>query len=683
MADPTTQHPMPDTTDLEIRSISSLLYHLWPYTRDTFQADSTNNLAFLNNIALLFVSGARNDCAAVATFVHKDNIHVEAIKEPPYEPEPAQWQVFRNVKMSVLQQKHDEATLEALEKELLHDPILFCLKKGLDAITPELHGKVLEDLLQKMYQVDADDSQKGAMNTLSSYIVCFGIRKIRRRLNIKINNSMLPHVDLLTSSNISKEEFITTQTNVKVKLPQKLENADERWLKQALELNYHGMRVDFVQKGKDSIHLCLTKDQEWNLWELFKTHLETLQTLTPIVDQLTGGNKSLQRPDENPPLDYPFQIFKSLWTLHLLTNDSPTFWTIMEQKKELISSVSRHLRGGFNMEQDLHNSPPTLVPPQENRETLQQPGEGDAEVESSDADTDYSAWQDTRFEDNEVRSGQQTPQPRGPSHSAAARHMQHEGPEQGLSSSIREIRRWLVLLTEWYQAFRHLSKSSVATGFRNKSLTIHVELAPQPLAPNRQASLRSIVDSLSFNADSDTKLNLIIARAQTKFPNHNRNAQDAISVLLNASPENKETLQGWETKFNGTSVHCEALLACNLKAQNATQMSIGISKRCCFCCATVLQHLGFKGKHIGGHGKVYPWSPPPGADVDTKGAVLQSLKAQLSDCLQSQYEGHRTGDSGPISSKGSPRADERISSMNDFVVASKDYLITAKERFTV
>ncbi|KAG9028927.1 hypothetical protein FS837_003704 [Tulasnella sp. UAMH 9824] len=554
MADPSTQHPIPDQTDLLIRSISSLLYHLRPSTLHTTQADPTHSLAFLNNMALLFVSGARNDRVAVATFVNKDNVHVEAIMESPPEPELPQSQVLRNVKTR--QHKDDEATLEALGQELLRDPILFGFTKGLDAITPELHGKLLEDLFEQMYQVDANTSRQGAMNTLQSYIVCFGIRKIRRRLNIKISDSMLPHIDLLTCSDISKEEFITARTNVIVKLPQKLEHANETWLKLALEQNYHDMKVDFVQKGNNSIHLRLTKDQEWNLWELFKTHLEGLQTLTQILERLTGENKSLQAPDENPPLDLPFQIYKFLRTLHLLTNNSPTFWTIMEQKKELISSVSRHLKEGFKMEQDLHYFPPTPAPPQENRGTLQKPTEGDADVASSYAETDYSAWQNTRFEDDEVRSGQQTSQAYGPSNSAASRHMQHEEPEQGLSSSIREIRRWLVLLTEWYQAFRHLCDSSVATSFLNKSLTIHVELAPQTLAPNRQASLRSTVDSLSFEADSDTKLNLIIARAQAKFPNHNRNAQDAISVLLNASPANEETLQGWETKFNGTSVHC-------------------------------------------------------------------------------------------------------------------------------
>lgn len=229
------------------------------------------------------------------------------------------------------------------------------------------------------------------------------------------------------------------------------------------------------------------------------------------------------------------------------------------------------------MERDLDNSPPTPAPPQEDCGTLQQPTKGDADVESSDSVTDYSAWQNARFEDDEVRWGQQTPHAGGPSTSTASRPMQHEELEQGLSSPTREIRRWLVLVTEWYQAFRHLCDSSVATSFRNKSLTIHVELAPQPIASKRQASLRSTVDSLSFNADSDTKLNLIIARAQTKFPNHNRNAQDAISVLLNASPENEETLQGWETKFNGTSVHCEALLACNLKAQNVCPILSSLS----------------------------------------------------------------------------------------------------------
>lgn len=208
------------------------------------------------------------------------------------------------------------------------------------------------------------------------------------------------------------------------------------------------------------------------------------------------------------------------------------------------------------------------APPQEDGGTLQQPTECDVDVESSDTETDYSAWHNTQLKDDEVQSRARTPHARRPSNLRVPDHIQHDEPKQELSKSIQEIRRWLILLTEWYQALEHLCSSSVLTSFLNKSLTIHVTVAPQPLEPNWQASLRSTVDSLSSKVDPDMRLDLIFARAQTKFPNHNRSAGDAISVLLNAASKNEETLQGWETKFKGTSVHCEALLACHLKAQN-------------------------------------------------------------------------------------------------------------------
>ncbi|KIO26670.1 hypothetical protein M407DRAFT_243656 [Tulasnella calospora MUT 4182] len=671
----------PDETDLLIRSISSLLYSLWPYTPQTTRADSTHSLAFLNNVALLFVSGARNDCAAVATFVHKNSVHVEAIQEPPHEPDQSQLRVVRNVKTRVLKQVRDESPLDTLRKELLSDPAWFCFTKGLDAITPKLHGNVLQDLLTKMYGVDASNRPQEAAEILISYLVCFGIRKMRRRLNTKLNETTLPYIRLLTCSSISREDFLARRTKIKVKLPQKLENADERLLKTAWEEGSRDTEVAIVQKGESSFQLSLPGDQEWNLWGWFKTLLGTLEKLTSALEEVVKGKMRVQRSNEHTLRVLPVEIFKILGSLHLLANDSPTFWTIMEQREELISSVSRHLVEDLKTEQGLHNSPPTPAPPQEGGGTSQQATEGYADVESSDAETDYSAWHDTQFEDDEIRSGAQTPEARRLSNFAVPGHTQHEEPGRGLSSSIREIRRWLVLLTEWYQAIQYLLDPSVATSFLNKSLTIHVEVAPQPLAPTRQASLRSTVDSLLFEAgsllsetDSDRRLELIIARAQAKFPNHNRKAGDAISVLLNASPTNDETLRGWETKFKGTSVHCEALLACNLKAQNATNMSIGISKRCCFCCAAVLQHLGFKDKHIGRHGKVYPWSPPLGADVGTKEAVLHSLKDQLADCLRTQYEGHRTGDSGPISSKGSPRNLIQVPVISNRKLPSAEYM---------
>ncbi|KIO26683.1 hypothetical protein M407DRAFT_118219 [Tulasnella calospora MUT 4182] len=514
-----------------------------------------------------------------------------------------------------------------------------------------------------MYGVEATQSRQDAAQILISYIVCFAIRKMRRRLNTKINETMLPYIDLLTSSNISKEDFFSKRTNVKVKLPQKLENADESWLKTSLQMASEDTEVAMVQKDKNRSHLRLAGDQEWRLWEWFKTALGRLKRLTLALEKVVNREMSIS--DWLTVRKIPSEIFKTLKLLHLYTNNSPTFWTIMEQREELISSVSRHLDGGLKTERGLHNSPPTPAPPQE---------DGDADVESSDAETDYSVWRDTQLEDDEVRSGAQTPEARGLSNFAAPDHKQHEEPGRGLSSSIREIRRWLVLLTEWYQAIEYLCNPSVATSFLNKSLTIHVELAPPLLAPDRQASLRSTVDSLLFETGSDKGLELIIARAQAKFPNHNRKAGDAISVLLNASSTNDETLRDWETKFKGTSVHCEALLACSVKAKNATNMSIGISKRCCFCCAAMLQHLGFKDKHIGRHGKVYPWSPPLGADVETKEAVLRSLKDQLVNCLQTEYEGHRTGDSGPISSKGSPKDLGDIPAMYDFGVPSEEFM---------
>lgn len=213
------------------------------------------------------------------------------------------------------------------------------LFRGLHAITPKLHAGVLQDLLTKMYGEHATNSREGAKETLIRYIFCFGVRKIRGRLNTKIHETMLPYIHLLTSSEISSENFITKRTNVKPKLPQRLENADERWLKEALEAHYPDTNVHFVEKGKKSIHLCLNRDQEWNLWTLFKEYLEGLQVLTDYLENFIDGKKQLKSPEDNIHQHLPFEIYMILTTLHLLTNDSPTFWTMMEQRKELMSSV--------------------------------------------------------------------------------------------------------------------------------------------------------------------------------------------------------------------------------------------------------------------------------------------------------------------------------------------------------
>lgn len=96
----------------------------------------------------------------------------------------------------------------------------------------------------------------------------------------------------------------------------------------------------------------------------------------------------------------------------------------------------------------------------------------------------------------------------------------------------------------------------------------------------------------------------------------------------------------------------------------------------------MLQHLECEDKHIGRHGKVYPWSPPPEADIETKEAVLKALKEQLVKCLCSQHEGHRTGDSGPISSKGSPRDGIDLPRFPDYK-GPTNYVLSLKEKYAV
>ncbi|KAG9039168.1 hypothetical protein FS837_001029 [Tulasnella sp. UAMH 9824] len=308
MADQSMQHPKPDDTDLLIRSISSLLYYLWPFTTKTTQVDATHSLAFLNDIALLFVSGSRNDCAAIATFVRQNNVHVEAIQEPPHEHDQSQSKVFRNVKSSVLQRDSEEATAEALLEELLRDPLRFRFTKGLHAITPKLQARVLQDLLTKMYGEHATNTLEDAKGTLVRYIFCFGVRKMRRRLNTKINESTLPYIRLLTSPKISREDFITNRTNVKPQLPKKLENADELWLKKALEKRYKDMDVQFVEKGEKLIHLCLNSDQEWKLWTMFGEYLDGLQALTGYLEDFIDRKMKLKSLEDDTCQNLPFEI---------------------------------------------------------------------------------------------------------------------------------------------------------------------------------------------------------------------------------------------------------------------------------------------------------------------------------------------------------------------------------------
>ncbi|KAG8982874.1 hypothetical protein FRB93_007753 [Tulasnella sp. JGI-2019a] len=73
---------------------------------------------------------------------------------------------------------------------------------------------------------------------------------------------------------------------------------------------------------------------------------------------------------------------------------------------------------------------------------------------------------------------------------------------------------------------------------------------------------------------------------------------------------------------------------------------VGVSKRCCFCCAAFLNALGRGLKYTGSRGEVYGWAPPANAPRDAKEVVLKELQVKLNGLIQL---GRQSSESGPVS----------------------------------
>jgi len=121
-----------------------------------------------------------------------------------------------------------------------------------------------------------------------------------------------------------------------------------------------------------------------------------------------------------------------------------------------------------------------------------------------------------------------------------------------------------------------------------------------------------------------------------------------------------------ETQFSTSSslvpVHCETKLAFSTIDSN----SIGVSKRCCFCCNIVLRELDFH--EPSAHNKIYPWIPPLGLEESIKRTVVSKLRVTLLDYL------YKSCSTTPESSSGSEVEYSIDQDENDIVLddGSKD-----------
>ncbi|KAG8975306.1 hypothetical protein FRC05_005864 [Tulasnella sp. 425] len=141
---------------------------------------------------------------------------------------------------------------------------------------------------------------------------------------------------------------------------------------------------------------------------------------------------------------------------------------------------------------------------------------------------------------------------------------------------------------------------------------------------------------------------LRILRRNAALLCENGATEPLLQTLANRELADDAVSDTWRSGFRG-GIHCEAQLAYQIlqKSPESHKCLIGVSKRCCICCAVLLRALNVNDGDIVEHGKIYSWTPPCEATEDKKQIVLEELKTKF----RSYLEGcdplrHRTPDSG-------------------------------------
>ncbi|KAG8916766.1 hypothetical protein FRC01_002880 [Tulasnella sp. 417] len=673
------------TTDLLIRAISMILFLLWPEAEPSHPR-SNSYYHRLDRLSLLFVSGGGADVAAISAEIHKDGVVVEAVQECN-EPIEGRLEVRKNHNKSEVSRTATEYDPAILRIALLEDPIRFCIERGVSAISPHAHGEVLEKILTSMYQAQSPPIQEcKELELLNRYIYCFCIGKIRKRLTSRIlgysNSYVCLFLDRKGLGLITREQLKSRDVS-RQRRPSGAKIPDESWLFDALTTTYPGVDFGVAPKNPGSYQMDVNEERAWYIWDFFTTTLKALDDLSDRLESLVKGRntskaKSSEKqkaaaseddhPDESTPTTTSPDLYKPVHAaldaiaekmelLYCFAHESGSFWQLVTSMSELLAS-----RQGYR-----YALSPTSPTPQ--------PGPSSPVIGSPSGISPI--YQGFNFDIPELKQPAPASQFDG---SALSNTGDPEEPHVDVNEQSREddensdsddgddsvdnpyrlsdvalrARSWLRRLTQWYAALNDLSQGHLAVGILNKKLTIKVEIAPQPIEPTKQASLRATVEAVVGQDRVDESLDLILSRARQKWPDPDRlPSWPAGKTLVTGSKSDESSLKSWDDQFFSSSVHCEACLACEMPKNVVKKGAIGVSKRCCFCCTVLLRALGVKQKIPSSHGKVYPYAPPSQASQLVKQKLLDALKEKLESALDKYAAEHRTGDSSPGSDHGS------------------------------
>ncbi|KAG8985098.1 hypothetical protein FRB93_006107 [Tulasnella sp. JGI-2019a] len=201
-------------------------------------------------------------------------------------------------------------------------------------------------------------------------------------------------------------------------------------------------------------------------------------------------------------------------------------------------------------------------------------------------------------------------------------------------SHTGKVQKWLKGLCHWHRAFVDLgNKGAIVKLLAPRKLQIKVVEAMPIAEPTKQAPLSQTLMALRPLNQEFEKAARDSLRYQMQYA---KGGGGMGMVLAGDGSCDKE----WSQLFKGRA-HCEAYLACDVETQISIK-EIGVSKRCCYCCAGFLKALEPNVKYTRSDDRVYPWAPPANAPRPAKEAVLKALQ----DKLYEHIVVRRHGDSG-------------------------------------
>ncbi|KAG8974032.1 hypothetical protein FRC05_007948 [Tulasnella sp. 425] len=515
-----------------------------------------------------------------------------------------------------------------------------------------------------MYQVEIPADRNQRAEVLHRYIYSFCTDKILRRFNSKIPGFKPHYVSLLLppTDSITLEEY-RTYSEKEVVLPQRLASRDETRIYALLKALLPRRNVKLADK-----RLILDTENQWNLWECFKHFLGKAQDCLRDLQALKGIPHKIKEEEIESALAHLDGLNVAMAGIFLLTHYSPSFWIVMERMAPLLelrlgpetrgnrtpsASPTRHPEPG---QDSAEYSPPSST-------TQTGPGDHPSSPHSTaTADADSSEWSD----DDDATSDVETT--RNPSRRSARKTERPEDLHDVISKSWSRvtimIRHWMKSITQWHHGMEDLAHGRRELGILSKSLTIDVTVAPMSPLPSRQTSLIETIKSTSYSSDVEAALSIL--RGNATSLSLNGATGELLQALGNQDLTDEAVSEMWESGFLG-GIHCEAQLAYNIVQRSSVggadlflsilpiivssnlghECLIGVSKRCCFCCAVLLRALKVNDGDIVGHGKIYSWSPPCEASEETKQIVLKKLREKFEAYLKGcDRRGHRTPDSG-------------------------------------